>query len=179
MSVPSLANSSRLTNISLERVGLASASDLLYVMAYDTRSQIYGRCIASANSPTQVAQKGIQGYLDLGQMLAALLFKSKITRMHASMHKLETRFFKHAFLTCTHTHVSGNRYRPEQIDSGTPVVCIVHGITYFQSLHLCDFVHLVHAHLTTSKLCSCLSVSMYHTKVWLWLSLPRRLTRII
>lgn len=47
-------------------VGLSDASDLLYVMVYDTRSQIYGRCIASANSPTQVAELGISQFLDLG-----------------------------------------------------------------------------------------------------------------
>lgn len=47
-------------------VGLADASDLLYVMSYDTRSQIFDRCIASANSPTSRARYGLQRYLDLG-----------------------------------------------------------------------------------------------------------------
>jgi len=28
-----------------------AGSDLLYIMGYDTRAQIFGRCIASANSP--------------------------------------------------------------------------------------------------------------------------------
>ncbi|KAK3235098.1 hypothetical protein CYMTET_54689 [Cymbomonas tetramitiformis] len=46
--------------------GLAHASDLLYMMVYDTRSQIYGRCIASANSPLVVAQRGVQRFLDFG-----------------------------------------------------------------------------------------------------------------
>lgn len=30
---------------------IADAVDFMFVMAYDTRSQIYGRCIASANVP--------------------------------------------------------------------------------------------------------------------------------
>ena len=47
-------------------VGLANASDLLYVMSYDTRSQIFDRCIASANSPASRARYGLQRYLDLG-----------------------------------------------------------------------------------------------------------------
>ena len=45
---------------------LAAASDLMYVMLYDTQSQIFGRCIASANSPLGLAQRGIQRYLQLG-----------------------------------------------------------------------------------------------------------------
>lgn len=47
-------------------VALANNSDLLFVMVYDTRSQIYGRCVASANSPLSLSQLGIQQYLDLG-----------------------------------------------------------------------------------------------------------------
>jgi len=47
-------------------VALADASDLLYVMSYDTRSQIFDRCIASANSPTSRARYGLQRYIDLG-----------------------------------------------------------------------------------------------------------------
>jgi spore germination protein YaaH len=30
---------------------IADAADILFVMAYDTRSQIYGPCLASANTP--------------------------------------------------------------------------------------------------------------------------------
>lgn len=45
---------------------LASASDLLYMMVYDTRSQIYGKCIASANSPLAVAERGVTRYMQLG-----------------------------------------------------------------------------------------------------------------
>ncbi|KAL3922982.1 MAG: hypothetical protein SGPRY_004365 [Prymnesium sp.] len=47
-------------------LALAEASDLLYVMAYDTRSQIYGRCIASANSPLSIALRGLTRYIQLG-----------------------------------------------------------------------------------------------------------------
>jgi len=45
---------------------LADASDLLYIMGYDTRSQIYGRCIASANAPLSLAAYGTRLYLELG-----------------------------------------------------------------------------------------------------------------
>lgn len=45
---------------------LAEASDMLYMMVYDTRSQIYGKCIASANSPLSIADRGITRYLQLG-----------------------------------------------------------------------------------------------------------------
>ena len=45
---------------------LADASDLLYIMVYDTRSQIYDHCLASANSPVPVAVRSIQRYTDLG-----------------------------------------------------------------------------------------------------------------
>eukprot|EP00048_Salpingoeca_helianthica_P017748 m.238852 g.238852 ORF g.238852 m.238852 type:complete len:375 (+) comp22080_c0_seq1:91-1215(+) len=46
--------------------GLAAASDLLYVMDYDTRSQILDVCIASANAPIGTAQRGLQRFFDLG-----------------------------------------------------------------------------------------------------------------
>ena len=45
---------------------LAAASDLLYVMDYDTRSQIFDACIASANAPFPGMVRGIQRYFDLG-----------------------------------------------------------------------------------------------------------------
>ena len=47
-------------------VDLAAASDLLYVMDYDTRSQIFDQCVAAANAPYPGMIKGIQGYLNLG-----------------------------------------------------------------------------------------------------------------
>lgn len=47
-------------------VQIAQASDLLYVMDYDTRSQIFDACIASANAPFPGMVKGIQRFLDLG-----------------------------------------------------------------------------------------------------------------
>ncbi|EDQ92527.1 uncharacterized protein MONBRDRAFT_13539 [Monosiga brevicollis MX1] len=47
-------------------VGLAAAADLLFIMAYDTRSQIYGPCLASANTPLGTAERGVQEYLALG-----------------------------------------------------------------------------------------------------------------
>ena len=35
-------------------------------MSYDERSQIYGRCIAGANSTAETTSAGLQSYLDLG-----------------------------------------------------------------------------------------------------------------
>lgn len=52
---------------------LAAATDLLYVMAYDTRSQIYSRCIASANSPLSIAERGLRRYAQLGVPPAKLV----------------------------------------------------------------------------------------------------------
>lgn len=40
-------------------IGLAKASDFLYVMQYDTRSQIYDQCVASSNCPLVKSMKGI------------------------------------------------------------------------------------------------------------------------
>ncbi|EGB12190.1 chitinase [Aureococcus anophagefferens] len=45
---------------------LADASDLLYVMDYDTRSQIFDACIASANAPLPGTVHGIGRFRDLG-----------------------------------------------------------------------------------------------------------------
>lgn len=47
-------------------VALAEGSDYLYQMVYDTRSQIFGRCVASANAGLSTVQRGVQRYLDLG-----------------------------------------------------------------------------------------------------------------
>ncbi|KAK9841972.1 hypothetical protein WJX81_002090 [Elliptochloris bilobata] len=46
--------------------GLAAAADLVFIMAYDMQSQIWGRCVASANSPLALVRRGVQQYLDLG-----------------------------------------------------------------------------------------------------------------
>lgn len=45
---------------------IANSSDLLYVMDYDTQSQIFGACIAGANAPFAGMIRGIQRYLDIG-----------------------------------------------------------------------------------------------------------------
>ena len=55
-------------------VGLARSSDFLFVMNYDTRSAIYGRCIASANAPLSKASRSIQRYLDIGVPARQLIF---------------------------------------------------------------------------------------------------------
>jgi len=46
--------------------GLADNSDFLVVMGYDLRSQIFGPCIASANSPIHLVQNGIKNFTNLG-----------------------------------------------------------------------------------------------------------------
>merc|ERR1711907_14275 len=46
--------------------GLADASDRLFLMAYDMQSQIFGRCVAQANSPYQLIKQGLQAHLNLG-----------------------------------------------------------------------------------------------------------------
>jgi len=45
---------------------LAEKTDFLYVMCYDTRSQVFYQCVASANAPLTVCQKGINDFLQLG-----------------------------------------------------------------------------------------------------------------
>uniref|UniRef100_A0A0G4HYE2 GH18 domain-containing protein n=1 Tax=Chromera velia CCMP2878 TaxID=1169474 RepID=A0A0G4HYE2_9ALVE len=47
-------------------LGLAEASDLLYVMAYDIQSQVFGRCIGDANSPIAFAEWGLRSFLSIG-----------------------------------------------------------------------------------------------------------------
>jgi di-N-acetylchitobiase len=47
-------------------VGLSEAADYLFVMNYDTRSAIYGRCIASANAPLSKMQRGVERHFDIG-----------------------------------------------------------------------------------------------------------------
>eukprot|EP00405_Crypthecodinium_cohnii_P028818 CAMPEP_0206504696 /NCGR_PEP_ID=MMETSP0324_2-20121206/55654_1 /ASSEMBLY_ACC=CAM_ASM_000836 /TAXON_ID=2866 /ORGANISM="Crypthecodinium cohnii, Strain Seligo" /LENGTH=536 /DNA_ID=CAMNT_0053993945 /DNA_START=74 /DNA_END=1680 /DNA_ORIENTATION=- len=45
---------------------LAEATDLTYIMGYDTQSQVFGRCIAQANAPLALARYGATLYLNLG-----------------------------------------------------------------------------------------------------------------
>lgn len=47
-------------------IGLAKSSDFLFVMAYDEQSQIFGKCIAGANSGFPRAASGLQRFLDIG-----------------------------------------------------------------------------------------------------------------
>lgn len=44
----------------------AAAADLLYVMDYDTRSQVFDACIAAANAPLPGTIRGLSRYTDLG-----------------------------------------------------------------------------------------------------------------
>ena len=45
---------------------LAEVTDFLFVMCYDTRSQIFDQCVASANAPVNICKKGIEEYLLIG-----------------------------------------------------------------------------------------------------------------
>ena len=45
---------------------IADITDFVVIMAYSERSQIFGPCIASANSGFPTTAKGVQEYLDLG-----------------------------------------------------------------------------------------------------------------
>lgn len=58
-----------------DAVGLAAASDFLFVMSYDMRSQIYNLtdCVASANSPVHRVAAGLHNYTALLGVPAAKL----------------------------------------------------------------------------------------------------------
>jgi len=47
-------------------LGLSKIVEFLIVMDYDMRSQIFGPCIASANSPPALISDGMHAFLDLG-----------------------------------------------------------------------------------------------------------------
>jgi len=47
-------------------LGLSKIVEFLIVMDYDMRSQIFGPCIASANSPPALIAQGMTAFLDLG-----------------------------------------------------------------------------------------------------------------
>lgn len=51
---------------SYDWAGLAAAADLLFVMAYDQQSQMWGRCVAGANSPLPAVRRGLQQWLAAG-----------------------------------------------------------------------------------------------------------------
>jgi di-N-acetylchitobiase len=47
-------------------LGLSLYSDFLVIMDYDLRSQIYGPCVASANSPLDLVIQGMEAFMSLG-----------------------------------------------------------------------------------------------------------------
>jgi len=47
-------------------IGLAAATDFLFVMSYDMRSQIFGPCVASANTPSNLAKSGLSKFIEIG-----------------------------------------------------------------------------------------------------------------
>lgn len=54
-------------------VGFSKAADLLYIMMYDTRSQIFDVCLAGPNAGLPIAQLGAQQYLDVGVPASQLI----------------------------------------------------------------------------------------------------------
>ena len=46
--------------------GLSQYTDFLVVMDYDLRSQIFGACVASANSPIDLVIQGMEAFMALG-----------------------------------------------------------------------------------------------------------------
>jgi len=49
-----------------DHAAIAAATDFLFIMAYDMQSQIWGDCIAMANSPPDRVEKGIRSFMALG-----------------------------------------------------------------------------------------------------------------
>eukprot|EP01064_Diplonema_japonicum_P002610 TRINITY_DN1165_c8_g1_i1.p1 TRINITY_DN1165_c8_g1~~TRINITY_DN1165_c8_g1_i1.p1 ORF type:complete len:408 (+),score=51.13 TRINITY_DN1165_c8_g1_i1:64-1224(+) len=54
-------------------LGFSDVADLLYVMMYDTRSQIFEQCIAAPNAALPLVQHGMQQYLSLGVPASKLI----------------------------------------------------------------------------------------------------------
>ena len=54
-------------------VGFSKAADLLYIMMYDTRSQIFDVCLAGPNAGLPIAKMGAQQYLDVGVPASQLI----------------------------------------------------------------------------------------------------------
>lgn len=53
--------------------GIADATDFVVIMSYDERSQIFGTCVASANSALSTTAEGVEDYLKLGIPLNKLV----------------------------------------------------------------------------------------------------------
>jgi len=53
--------------------GLADAADFLYVMDYDTKSQVFDRCLAGPNSPSSTAKHGLEEYIRAGVPVTKLI----------------------------------------------------------------------------------------------------------
>ena len=45
---------------------IGTAADIVFVMAYDMQSQMYGPCLATANSPYPLVERGLRQWIDLG-----------------------------------------------------------------------------------------------------------------
>jgi di-N-acetylchitobiase len=50
----------------LQHAALGQAADIIFVMMYDTRSQIFDACIAGANAALPDVKRGAQQWLDVG-----------------------------------------------------------------------------------------------------------------
>jgi di-N-acetylchitobiase len=52
---------------------MAAAADVVFVMAYDMQSQVYGRCVAQANAPLEMVRWGLEQYLAMGVPAAKMV----------------------------------------------------------------------------------------------------------
>eukprot|EP01047_Picozoa_sp_COSAG01_P098347 COSAG01_NODE_28547_length_658_cov_1.747764_1_plen_175_part_10 len=63
-------------------LGFAAVADLLYIMMYDTRSQIFDQCIAGPNAGLPIVQLGVQQceqrHLSLSRARAARVFSGGV-----------------------------------------------------------------------------------------------------
>jgi spore germination protein YaaH len=63
-------------------MGFSKAADLLYIMMYDTRSQIFDVCLAGPNAGLPIAQLGAQQYLDVGVPAKQLVLGVPVRHAH-------------------------------------------------------------------------------------------------
>ena len=67
-------------------MGFSKAADLLYIMMYDTRSQIFDVCLAGPNAGLPIAQLGAQQYLDVGVPAKQLVLGVPVRHAHTHTH---------------------------------------------------------------------------------------------
>lgn len=98
--------------------GLGSASDFLFVMAYDMRSQIYDLtdCIASANSPVARVADGLTNFTQVFQVPSSKLVLGGMLLIISLLYS-QTRFFFSVPWYCYD-------YKCLSIDTNMTCVCV-------------------------------------------------------